>query len=299
MENVRDRLSRARIPFEENVPLKRCTTMGVGGPARFLVQPRTVAEATAALQLLGESTLPVLPLGKGANVIFSDRGFHGAVLRLRGIFEQVWIQGSRVISGSGVLLHHLVRRVVDAGLGGMDRLAGFPSSVGGAVRMNAGCYGQEIGYTLFKVILMTQEGNLRGLYRTAMEMSYRTSSLHPRHLVAFAVFHLERDDRGRLESSMNEVIRRRVASLPPGRHCGSIFKNPQGKKAWELIRQAGLAGRRVGGAEVSTRHANVILNRGEATAADIHILIVEIQERIRERFGIDLEPEVKLIGFTG
>ena len=271
--------------------------MGVGGPARWILSPTCRRNAETMMSALTRHKIPWMVLGKGANTIFSDEGFPGAIIRLKGLLEKFRFQGNSVVAGGGVILHRMVCSAVERGLGGLERLAGFPSTVGGAVMMNAGCYGQSIEAAFDHAILITPEGASRTLLRSEAGFEYRTSSFSERGIIAYTVFQFGAQPVSTLRASMEEVLARRKESLPPGRHAGSVVKNPPGHKAWELIRACGLAGLREGMAEISTVHSNVILNRGSASATDIFTLARRMISEVRDRFGVVLEPEVKFIGF--
>lgn len=288
---------RAGMGIERDVSLSKMTTMGVGGPASLAITVRTCRQVTLLFPALVRSDLPWMVLGKGANTLFSDKGFPGVIVKLGGIFEKSWITGSRLVCGAGTSLHRAVRQAVEAGLGGMEKMAGFPSTVGGAVIMNAGCYGQEIGDVLEKVILARPEGGLTGACRDSMKMDYRRSSLADTGIILFASFHLTPGDPETLNEEMDKIIRTRSVSVPPGRSSGSIFKNPPGKTAWELIRESSLAGYRLGDAEIAFQHANVILNTGSATAAQVYMLIRQIREKVFTDHGVILETEIRIVGF--
>jgi UDP-N-acetylmuramate dehydrogenase len=292
-----DRLRRAGILLVKGKPLSSATTFGVGGPADGWVEPGSVAQVQAVLRACREAGVPVAVVGKGANQLAADEGFRGLIVHLSGALAQLRLHGGRLTAGGGAILRRASALTVRAGLTGMEKLAGIPSSVGGALAMNAGCYGQEIGDAVEWVLASDWEGNLRRFKRGELTFGYRTSPLRGPWLVLYAGLRLKPAPPGAVKEDALAILRRRRDTLPWGRSAGSVFKNPPGMKARELIARCGLAGTRIGGVWLHDKHTNTILNTGGATAADIAALISLIQEKVEAETGILLEPEVQRLGF--
>ena len=292
-----DRLRREGIPLIEGKHLAAATTFGVGGPADGWAEPSSVAQVQALLRCCRESGVPVAVVGKGANLLVADDGFRGLVLHLSGALACLRLRGDRLTAGGGAVLRRASALTVRAGLTGMEKLAGIPSSMGGALAMNAGCYGQEIADVVEWVLVCDWEGRLRRFNAGELTFGYRTSPLRGSYLVLYAGLKLRPAPPGAVKGDALAILRRRRDTLPRGRSAGSVFKNPPGMKARELIARCSLAGTRIGGALLHDKHTNTILNTGGATAADIAALITHIQDKVEIATGIKLEPEVQRLGF--
>jgi UDP-N-acetylmuramate dehydrogenase len=286
------------LSVERASPLARRTTMRVGGLAELWVEVATAGALAELRRACAESGTALLVLGRGANVLVPDEGLAGVVARLGGDFEAVTIEGELAIAGAAVTLAQLARRAVRQGLGGLEALAGFPASVGGAVAMNAGCYGVEVKDVLVWADVLEADGSRRRLEPADLEAGYRETCLPRRGaVVVAAAFRLVRGERAVLERRLEELNRRRWSALPSGQpNSGSIFRNPQGDFAGRLIEACGLKGRASGGACISERHGNVIVNLGTATAADVLSLMQLARREVAARFDIVLEPEITLLG---
>lgn len=272
------------------------TTLRIGGPVRWLVEVSTVRGLCRLLPEIDRAGVPFWLLGLGSNVLVPDDGLDGVVLRLTGQFRRHRVHGERVSVGAAVPLGQLARRMSERGLRGLEALSGFPSTVGGAVFMNAGCYGTEIKDLLVRATVVDRQGRLRRLGVEELGARYRSTVLgETGEIVVRATFELEAGDAEAALARIRELNRKRRNSLPSGLpNAGSIFKNPPGDYAGRLIEEAGLKGRRIGGAQISTQHANVIVNRGEASAADVVALMGEAYRAVVETFGVRLEPEIVL-----
>jgi len=289
-------LSAHRLVVRENVPLAGRTTLRIGGPARFFVEVEDVAALSALLSWAARQGFPVLPLGKGSNLLLPDEGFHGVAFVLAGGFREVAIRSDEVVAGAGASLMAVALAAQRAGLAGVENLSGIPSSVGGAVRINAGAYGSEIFDVLSSVEVVSRDGERREVPAPEIPHGYRWSALmDSADIVASAALRLKEADPEAIRARMAEVTEKRKKALPPQPNAGSIFKNPPGEFAGRLLEACGLKGRRIGGAEVSERHANVIVNTGGATAADVRALMAEMQRAVKERFGVDLVPEIEVL----
>lgn len=287
------------LRLERDAPLGSRTTLRVGGPADLLVEVETEEALVTLVKAVRGSELPFLVLGQGSNVLVPDEGLRGVVCRLGGELEDVtFSEDHRVTAGGAVVLARLARLAAKRGLAGLEALAGFPATVGGAVYMNAGCYGTEMKDVLEHADVVERDGMRRRYLVDELEAGYRSNVLQRRGaLVVRATFRLTPADPAVTLARMEELNRRRWASLPSGRpNAGSIFKNPEGDFAGRLIEAAGLKGTRHGGAVISERHGNVIVNEGGASASDVLELMVLARQRVRERFGIALEPELQLLG---
>jgi UDP-N-acetylmuramate dehydrogenase len=282
----------------ENVPLASRTTYRIGGPARYCAQPTTSEEIHQILLFARERLLPVFLLGKGSNLLVSDSGWPGLVIDLTAWNDILWDE-SGVSCASGALLHTLVRESVERGLCGMAQLAGIPGTIGGGVIMNAGAFEQTLSECLQWVegIDLTNSTPWR-LSREQCGFGYRTSVLqHQPQLILQARFSLPVDGQGTAKAVYSETLRKRKEKQPLDLpNCGSVFKRPAGDYAGRLIQASGLIGLRVGDAMVSPKHANFIVNTGNARAADVRRLIITIQQRVYGEHGVLLEPEVIFVG---
>jgi UDP-N-acetylmuramate dehydrogenase len=283
--------------IEANAPLAPRTTWRIGGPARYLCRVRTESALVRVLAEAARTPLPVAILGMGSNVLVADEGFPGFVLRLEGEFLDVRVEGSRVHAGGGAPLGGVCAAAARTGLSGIEAISGIPSSIGGAVRINAGAYGGEIFDVLERVRLVARSGQVREARGSDLPHGYRWSELVTTgEIVSRAVLALTPASREAIEAKTREVSEKRRGALPSEPNAGSVFKNPEGDHAGRLIEACGLKGERRGAAEISRRHANVIVNTGGARAADVLDLMRSMRNAVRDRFGVTLMPEVELLG---
>jgi UDP-N-acetylenolpyruvoylglucosamine reductase len=282
---------------EPDAPLARLTTIGTGGPARFLARPTSAAALAQVLAWAGAESLDVAVIGLGSNLLVADEGYDGVALHLAGELAAIEIEGTRVRCGGGASLAAVVRRATDASLSGIEFGCAIPGTVGGAVRMNAGAYGSEIRDVLDVADVVSASGTRRG-GPDELDLSYRHSNVRGSEVVAYAVLGLERGIRDTIAARVREFQRQRSASQPrKARTFGSVFKNPaEGPGAGELIEACGLKGHTIGGARISSVHANFIENTGGARSADVAALVALARRSVRERFQVDLEHEVELLG---
>lgn len=286
---------RLRLRSEE--PLAPRTTWRIGGPARFFAEVDDAAALAAILGWARAERLPAIPLGKGSNVLVPDEGLDAVVFVLAGDLASVSIEAPLVRAGGGASLMSLAVTARKASLSGTEGLSGIPSSVGGAVRINAGAYGIEIFDLLEDVTLVSRAGEVRVVPAGTIPHGYRWSALcEGDDVVAAATLRLRPAGRDEIDARLAEVREKRKKALPVKPNAGSVFKNPPGDHAGRLLETCGLKGLRVGGAEVSERHANVIVNVGGATAADVRELMARMRDEVRDRFGVDLLPEVEDLG---
>lgn len=279
----------------ENVPLARHTWNKIGGAARYYIQPRSPEELQAAATRCLQEGIAIYVLGLGANLLVSDEGVDGAVFRLDDEFwRQVRVDHATVTAGAGVDLQRLLLDSVRQGLGGLECLAGIPATIGGAVRMNAGGKFGEIGSLVRGVRLMDIEGNIFERTREELSFSYRRSNIDATFILE-ATLELEEEDPEPLARRMKEIWMYKRNSQPlNAKSAGCMFKNPQGASAGTLIDQAGLKGLRIGGAEVSHKHANFIVAHPGTTARDVMDLVKIIQDKVYARSEITLETEVRI-----
>jgi UDP-N-acetylmuramate dehydrogenase len=288
-------------------PLAELTWLRVGGPADWLFQPADEADLATFLAALDPS-VPVFPMGVGSNLIVRDGGIRAVVIRLGRGFNGIEIDGDRVTAGAAALDAHVARRAAEAGLD-LTFLRTIPGSVGGAVRMNAGCYGAYVGDVLEEIRIVTRAGRIETLPASALHLRYRQSDLPDGAVIVSATFRAGRGDPGALEARMAEQIARRDASQPTKeRSAGSTFRNPAGfsstgtaddsqaLKAWKVIDDAGMRGARIGGAQMSVMHSNFLINAGGATAADLENLGEEVRKKVFQSSGITLEWEIMRVG---
>lgn len=288
---VRGRL----MPTESLAPF---TWFRVGGPAEALFLPADAADLQAFLSALPAS-VPVTVLGVGSNVIVRDGGIPGVVIRLAGAgFGQITPQaGDQIIAAAGALDAMVARGAAAAGLAGLEFLVGIPGSIGGALRMNAGCYGREIKDVLVSARAVDRSGRLVALTHADFGFAYRTTTVPADLIFLDATFQASPLPEVEIRARMEEITQSREASQPiRERTGGSTFKNPPGDSAWKLIDRAGFRGVRRGGAMVSDKHCNFLINTGNATAAEIEALGEEVRSGVQEAFGVELHWEIKRIG---
>lgn len=290
-----------------NRPLADLTWLRVGGPADWLFQPADEADLCAFLAALDPS-VPVFPMGVGSNLIVRDGGVRAVVIRLGRGFNGIETGQGTVNAGAAALDAHVARRAAEAGLD-LTFLRTIPGSIGGAVRMNAGCYGTYVADHLVSVRMVTRTGEVREVPAAALNLRYRQSDLPEGAVITSATFRAPSGDPAALEARMADQIARRDASQPTReRSAGSTFRNPAGfsstgraddsheLKAWKLIEEAGMRGQALGGAQMSPMHANFLINTGNATAAELEDLGEEVRKRVFQQRGITLEWEIMRIG---
>jgi UDP-N-acetylmuramate dehydrogenase len=284
---------RGKTGLEE--PLKDKTAFKIGGPARFLIEPKDVFDLRALLSLAKKHKIPLLVLGAGSNVLVSDKGVRKIVVRLNlPFFKGIVKEGNCLAAGSGVMLSGLIREAGRLGLSGLEFLAGIPGTLGGALRMNAGAWGENIGGLVETVSVMGYNGRVRVLRRDEIRFAYRASSLQ-RYIILSASLRLAKKRNEEIRGSIMKYLRaRRLTQDTAFPNAGCIFKNPPGNSAGRLIDLCGLKGTKAGGAYISSRHANFILNRKHASAKDVVTLMGLIKRKVKQRFNIKLEPEIKI-----
>ncbi len=282
----------------EGVDLAPFSHMRVGGKAEVLLEPWSEEDAATAVRICREHGLPLLFLGGGSNLLVADEGVSAFVLHV-GRWNRVVRDENRLIASAGASLPSLLRKARESGLGGLETLVGIPAQVGGAVHMNAGTrFGSTFDH-LASVRIVDPEGGIRDLRTSDLEPSYRDGGLGD-SLVTTATFVLEEESKETIRERFTEFLEWRNRRQPvTEKSLGCIFKNPDGESAGALIDRAGLKGERVGGIEVSTKHANFFVNKGGGTAAEVVRLIEKVRERVCKEFSIELELEIELWGFEG
>lgn len=280
-------------------PMSRHTTFRVGGPADFFVTPKAKEEVRDVICICKEAGMPYYIIGNGSNLLVSDAGYRGVVVQIYKEMNEVKVEGDLVKAQAGALLSGIAAKALGAELSGfLNLLLEFRGTIGGACVMNAGAYGGEMKDVLESVTVLTGEGKIIELGRNELELGYRTSVIAKKgYIVLGAVLKLERGDGEKIKTYMDELKEKRVTKQPleyPS--AGSTFKRPEGYFAGKLIEDAGLRGFQVGGAQVSEKHCGFVINRDHATAADIMELMRQVQIRVKENSGVDLEPEVKRLG---
>ena len=281
-----------------NKDLKTYTTFGIGGPADVLARPTTIEELEELLKFNHENKIETFVMGKGSNLLVSDKGIRGCVIILSDNFDKVDIDGDYLTALSGTSLNEASLVAIEAGLAGMEEISGIPGSVGGAVAMNAGAYGGEIKDVAVEIKAFDFEGNLHTFKNKEMNFSYRHSRIFDDNLIVVsAKFKLEKGDKDLIRERYEDFTNRRQTKQPlDKKSAGSTFKRPTGSYASKLIDECGLRGFREGDCQVSEKHCGFIINRESATCQDMLKFINHVSDIVREKTGFVLEREVKLVG---
>ena len=298
-----------QLSLMQDEPMKKHTTFRIGGPADYYAEP-DVSQISKLIEIAKACDMPVTVIGNGSNLLVGDKGIRGLVIGIgkglseidvtEAVAQQSTVQGNGhvITAGAGAILAAVAAKAAEASLSGLEFASGIPGSVGGAVVMNAGAYGGEIKDVLIDATVLTAEGELKTVTRDELDLSYRHSIVPEKgYIVLSARFRLTPKPKDEIKSYMAELRAKRVEKQPleyPS--AGSTFKRPEGYFAGKLIMDAGLRGYSVGDAQVSGKHCGFVVNKGEATAADVLTLIKDVQETVLKQFGVKLEPEVKMIG---
>jgi UDP-N-acetylmuramate dehydrogenase len=292
------RLSGDKVVF--NCPMAQYTTMGVGGESEALYKADDLDDLRLLIAFLNSENIPYLIIGRGSNLLIRDNGLEGVTIMLKGSLagiERKDVDDLTLLAGAGLSLADLITFCRNSGLGGLECFAGIPGTVGGAVIMNAGAFGNEFGSRVQTLEIITREGDLIRKDRAQLMFSYRRLEIEEGQVVVRARIMLEMESTEVVAGRIVEYLKKRNIGQPIGYpSAGSVFKNPPNQYAGRLIEQAGLKGMRIGGAMISEKHANFIVNTGNATARDILELIYLAQSKVKEQTGIELAPEIKIVG---
>lgn len=282
-----------------NEPLSKHTTYGIGGPAEIMVFPENKTDLIQIIRTARKMNQPVSILGSGSNILISDNGIKGVVISLKNTLKLIEIENQKLYAECGSMLGRIVKQAVKHNLIGLENLNGVPGTLGGALVMNAGAWGGEISENLVQVELIDEDGKLRYLQRNEINFSYRQSSFNKKDILLSAEFLLKKADKEIINKNFVEAQTGRKSTQPLNkRSAGSLFKNPKGHSAGKLIDEAGLKGFSIGQAKISDKHANFFINEGNASSKDMLQLIKKAHQTVKEKFNINLELEVKLMGFN-
>lgn len=301
MIDIKDKLLSILKPesIVENASMADYSSFRAGGKASFLVMPESESRFADTLNLLSSEDVEYFVLGNGSNILISDKGYDGVIVKTSKAFSDIKVDGEYICAGAGALLSAVSKKALENSLTGMEFASGIPGSVGGGAFMNAGAYGMEMKDIVTEVKLLSRDGK-QIFFKDVSEMDYgyRHSALYDTGDVVLGVkLKLEKGDSLKIKLLMDELMNRRNSKQPVNYYsAGSFFKRPKGHFAGKLIQDAGLKGTRVGDAEVSMLHGGFIINKGNATATDIIRLMHIVQAKVMDEFGIMLEPEVRIIG---
>ena len=284
----------------EQEPMSKHTTFRIGGPADYLLEPENVEQLLAVREILQEAGIPCFLLGNGSNLLVSDEGYRGAILKVGSRMSTITVEGNRLITGAGALMSQVAKAAWEHGLTGVEFASGIPGTIGGGITMNAGAYGGELRQVVTRVQVVTPQGEIRELTNEAMKFGYRHSIVKEQPLIVTEVeLELQPGDKEQIKNLMDDLATRRREKQPleyPS--AGSTFKRPEGYFAGELIMKADLRGFQMGRARVSDKHCGFVVNMGGATAADVRAVIQAVQSRVWDCFQVKLEPEVIFLGFS-
>ena len=283
--------------IELNVPMSEYIYFKVGGPADILVKPKNVNQVKETITLCKSLNMPYLIIGNGSNLLVKDGGIRGLVIKLSDL-DNIIVEGNTIKADCGALLSDVSKAALENSLKGFEFACGIPGSIGGAVFMNAGAYDGEVSYTIEKAEVIDENQNVKKLSKDELKLGYRTSAIMDKgYIVLSATFNLINGNYEEIKARIDELTNRRKEKQPleyPS--AGSTFKRPPGHFAGKLIQDAGLKGFKLGGAAVSEKHSGFVINRGTATAQDILNLIKHVQVTVKEKFDVDLYPEVRILG---
>jgi UDP-N-acetylmuramate dehydrogenase len=279
-------------------PMKKHTSFKIGGPADFFITPRNKQSLCHTIRVLNENNINTYIMGNGSNLLVSDKGFRGAVIQLYKNYDQVAVNGEYIVAQAGVLLSKLANLVYQNALTGFEFASGIPGTLGGAIFMNAGAYGGEMKDVIESAEVITKNGELLNLSKEELALSYRHSSLQENAYIAMSgKLKLEKGNMTEIKKTMDSLNERRREKQPLNYpSAGSTFKRPTGYYAGKLIMDAGLKGFAINDAQVSEKHCGFVINKGNASCEDVLRLIAHIRAVVKQKFDVELEPEVKLIG---
>ena len=283
---------------QKDEPMKKHTTFRIGGPADYFIMPSNEKELAETIRVCREFSIPIYIVGNGSNLLVGDKGFRGAIIQLYKSMGTFQVEGNQITAQAGCSLAQIANAALDAALTGFEFAAGIPGTLGGAVVMNAGAYGGEMKDVLETVNVLTRDGDVKTLTKDELELGYRTSVIAKKdYIVLSAVIRLENGKKEEIKAVMDDLKEKRITKQPleyPS--AGSTFKRPEGYFAGKLIQDAGLRGFQVGGAQVSEKHCGFVVNKDQATAADVMNLMNQVSDKVYEMSGVRLEPEVKRLG---
>jgi len=298
-EDIRKLRKSLRGELRLNEPMSEHTTYRIGGPAELYVFPEDKHDLETLISFSAEHGINRFHMGGGSNILVHDKGYKGMVIDLKEGFNKIEVDGVKVTAQSGVSLAKFVSTCRKNNLAGVEKLAGIPGSLGGALYMNAGAFGSEISLKLKSITLLLENGEFSELRAIDLQFGYRESNLPEGSLIIEAEFELEKvDDASEIYGNSRDILKTRNEAQPVSLpSTGSIFKNPEGTSAGKLIDDAGLKGTRAGGAMISEKHANFIVITGRAKAEDVMHLVALAQKTVQDKFDVELELELKLVGF--
>ena len=283
----------------EMEPMSNHTTFRIGGPADLFAVPDTMEQAAAIVRICREQNYPFYVIGNGSNLLVSDEGYRGLILQLYRNFSEITVEGEEITVQAGAMLSVIAKKALAHSLTGFEFASGIPGTIGGAAVMNAGAYGGEMKDVLVEVTVLTKENEVKVIPVQELQLSYRHSVIPQNEwIVLGAKLRLKKGEEAQIRARMEELKEQRVTKQPleyPS--AGSTFKRPEGYFAGKLIMDAGLRGYTVGGAQVAEKHCGFVVNRGGATAADVLQLMADVSDKVKEQFGVTLEPEAKMLGF--
>ncbi len=301
MQNINTEIFK-NIIAEENIlynePMAKHTSYKIGGPCDVMLVPENKDEVVALIKACRENDVPFYVVGNGSNILVRDGGIRGAVIKISNKMSAIKIEGNKVEAEAGALLGTIVKRALEHSLSGLEFAAGIPGSFGGAVTMNAGAYGGAMNMIVKRITVSDRDGKVFDIEADDLQFGYRQSVIRKRDLIILSgEMELTHGDKDEIKAEMDRLNQKRKAAQPLNLpSCGSVFKRPEGHFIGKLIEDAGLKGTRVGGAEVSTLHANFIVNIANATARDVLDLIELIKQKVKAVFDVDIETEVIVIG---
>ena len=294
IENLKNKIS-GKISFNES--LSKLSWFNLGGPANVLFRPKNLKELSIFLkEVKGENKIKVL--GAGSNVLIRDGGFDGIIIKFGKSFSHISLfDPSTIIAGTSAMDKNVSNFAMENSLSGFEFLSCIPGTVGGAVRMNSGCYDEDISKILVSLQVIDFDGNIKVINSSNIKFHYRGSSLDSNLIFISATFKGKMSNKQDIQNKMNNLITKKKMTQPSKiKTCGSTFKNPKNKKAWKLIKDSGCAGMKVGGAAISEKHCNFFVNEGNAKSKDLEELITQVKEKVLEKTGINLELELQIIG---
>jgi UDP-N-acetylmuramate dehydrogenase len=298
IDNIIDKLREISRDVKINEEMKNHTTFRIGGPADIFISAESVDEIRKILELCGENNVPCMIMGNGSNMLVSDKGIRGVVVQIGSKMSACKIDGETVYAEAGILMSALAKKILAAELSGFEFASGIPGTLGGGIYMNAGAYGGELKDIIEEVTYINEDNQIKTAKNAELDFGYRHSMFETgKYVILSCMMKLKKGNPEEIKAQMVDYMKRRNDKQPVSMpSAGSTFKRPEGYFAGKLIQDAGLMGFSIGGAQVSEKHAGFVVNKGGATACDVLDLIEHVQKTVKKKFGVDLEPEVRLIG---